>query len=148
MTSPSFRLLAARALTWLVSAIIGVVYGTAATVAHAYTVGIVPLGLLFAVIGTAALLLAFRALTGDRWTALAGGLGVVLATWVFSNVGPGGSAIVAAATEDTEWVPIAWTVAVPILVALVVAWPDLSRLRPVPDAPGPREAAQGERERT
>jgi hypothetical protein len=146
--SPSLRLLAARALTWLISAIIGVVYGTAATVAHAYTVGVLPLGLVFAVVGTAALLVAFRALTADRWTALAGGLGVVLATWVFSNVGPGGSAIVAAATDATQWIPITWTVAVPIIVALVVAWPDLSRMRPAEEARTVRAPEQGGRART
>jgi hypothetical protein len=134
VTTPA-RLLAARALTWLVSFVIGAVYGTAATVAHAYAVGGFPLGLLLAIIGTGGLLLALRALTGDRWTALSGGLGVVLATFVFSNIGPGGSAIVAPATDATAWIPVAWTVAVPILVALVVAWPDLSGLRadPRPD---------------
>lgn len=148
MTSPSLRLAAARALTWLVSAVIGVVYGTAATVAHAYAVGVFPLGLVFAVVGTGALLVAFRALTGDRWTALAGGLGVVLATWVFSNVGPGGSAIVAAASDATQWIPIAWTIAVPVLVMLVVAWPDLSRMRAAEEPRGVSEAAQSGRERT
>lgn len=128
MNSPAARLLAARVLTWLVAAVIGTVYGTAATVAHAYALGVFPLGLLLAVVGTGALLIALRALTGDRWTALAGGLGVVLATFVFSNVGPGGSAIVAPATDATAWIPVAWTIAVPVLVALVVAWPDLSGL--------------------
>lgn len=129
MTSPAARLLAARILTWLVSALIGAVYGTAATVGHAFALGVFPLGLILAIAGTGALLIAFRALTADRWTALAGGLGVVIVTLVFSNIGPGGSAIVAPATPETEWVPVAWTVAVPILVALVVAWPDLSHLR-------------------
>lgn len=134
--TPRARLLAARALTWAVSFVIGAVYGTAATVAHAYAVGGFPLGLILAILGTGGLLLALRALTADRWTALAGGLGVVLATFVFSNVGPGGSAIVAPATDATAWIPVAWTVAVPILVALVVAWPDLSGLRA--DAPAER----------
>lgn len=129
MTSPAAGLLAARILTWLVSVVIGAVYGTAATVGHAFALGAFPLGLILAVAGTGALLIAFRALTADRWTALAGGLGVVIVTLAFSNIGPGGSAIVAPATPATEWVPVAWTLAVPILVALVVAWPDLSSLR-------------------
>jgi hypothetical protein len=128
VNSPAARLLAARILTWAVSLAIGAVYGTAATVAHAFALGFFPLGLILAVVGTGALLIAFRALTGDRWTALAGGLGVLSAAFVFSNVGPGGSAIVAPASESTEWIPITWTVAVPVLVALVVAWPDLSGL--------------------
>jgi hypothetical protein len=111
--------------------VVGLVYGTAATVGHAYALGWFPLGLILAVIGTAALLIAFRALTGDRWTSLGGGVGVVAAMLVFSQVGPGGSAIVAAATPETEWIPLTWTFAVPLIAALVVAWPDLSRLRPV-----------------
>jgi hypothetical protein len=125
VTSPALRLIAARLLTWAISLVVGAVYGTAATVAHAFTVIGLPLGLVLAIVGTGGLLVAFRALTGDRWTALAGGLGVLLATFVFSNVGPGGSAIVAPATDATAWIPVAWTIAVPILVALVVAWPDL-----------------------
>lgn len=127
MTSPA-GLLAARALTWVVSLLIGAVYGTAATVGHAFALGVFPLGLVLAIIGTGALLVGFRALTADRWTALAGGLGVVLVTFLFSNVGPGGSAIVAPTSDATEWIPVAWTIAVPVLVALVVAWPDLSGL--------------------
>ncbi|WP_224793638.1 histidinol dehydrogenase [Microbacterium lushaniae] len=129
MTSPAFPVLAARVLTWMLSLVIGAVYGTAATVAHAYTVAGLPLGLVLAIVGTGALLVAFRTLTGDRWTALAGGLGVVGATLLFSNVGPGGSAIVAPASPATEWIPLTWTLAVPLLVAVVVAWPDLSHLR-------------------
>ncbi|MGP3536163.1 histidinol dehydrogenase [Microbacterium sp. RD1] len=128
MASPVSTLLA-RALTWVFSLAIGAVYGTAATVAHAFRWGVVPIGLLLAILGTGALLISFRALTADRWTALAAGLGVILATWVFSMVGPGGSAIVAPATAATEWIPVTWTIAVPLLVALVVAWPDLSSVR-------------------
>ncbi len=128
------RLIAARAVETVLSVVVGLVYGTAATVAHAYTVAGWPVGLVLAVVGTGALLVAFRALTGDRWTALAGGVGVILATFVFSNIGPGGSAIVAPASEATSWIPVTWTVAVPIAVALVVAWPDLSGVRPIPPA--------------
>lgn len=124
-----------RAATVVIALIVGVVYGTAATVAHSFALEWFPLGLLLAVVGSAALLVALRLLTGDRWTALAGGLGIVLATWNFSRVGPGGSAIVAAQSAATEWVPIAWSAAVPLLVALVVAWPDLSRVQPVRDDP-------------
>jgi len=122
-----------RLLTWLLAAVIGVVYGTAATVAHAFTIGVLPVGLVLSTVGTAALLIALRQLTSNRWTALAGGLGTLLAVVVFSGVGPGGSAIVAAPTVDTEWIPLAWTFVVPILVALVIAWPDTSRL------PAPRK---------
>ncbi len=123
-----------RIVGWLVAAVVGVFYGVAATVGHAFRLGPVPVGLILASIGTGALLIALRTLTGDRINALAGGIGVVGATFLFSQVGPGGSAIVAAATPDTEWIAVAWTIVGPLIVALVVGWPDLSRLRPA--APG------------
>lgn len=119
----------ARVATWLISALVGAVYGTAAAVGQGFVLGGFPLGLLLAVVGTTALLVALRALTADRWTALSGGLGVIAASWVFAQTGPGGSAIVAAATEATAWIPLTWTFAVPVVVAVVIAWPDLSRLR-------------------
>jgi hypothetical protein len=124
------RIRPARVVSFALSLVVGAAYGTAATVAHAFALGWFPLGLVIAVVGTGALLLALRLLTGDRWTALAGGLGVLGTMFLFSNVGPGGSAIVAAQSPAMEWVPLAWTVAVPLLVALVVAWPDLAALRP------------------
>jgi hypothetical protein len=121
--------LTARILTLVVAFVVGAVYGVAATVGHAYAIGWFPLGLILAVIGSGALLLALRLLTGDRWSALAGGAGLFLTTFVFSQVGPGGSAIVAPQSAATQWVPLAWTLAVPILIALVVTWPNLSHLR-------------------
>jgi len=105
--------------TWLVALAVGVVYGLAGTIAHSYTLGWFPLGLVLAVIGCAALLAAVRLLTADRWAALATGVGMVTATLIFSGRGPGGSVIVAQTTLATVW-----TIIVPILVAVVVAWPE------------------------
>ena len=117
--------IAARIATWLVALLVGAVYGLAGTIAHPFAWGWVPLGLVLAIIGCAALLVAMRMLTADRWTALATGIGMMLATLVFSGRGPGGSVIV----PQTSFA-LAWTIAVPVLVALVVAWPE--RVRPVP----------------
>jgi len=119
-----------RVVGWLVAFLVGAFYGTAATVGHAFRVGFVPLGLILATVGCAALLIALRTLTQDRINALAGGLGIIGATYVFSQPGLGGSAIVAAATPDTAWIAAAWTFVGPILMALVVFFPDLSRLQP------------------
>jgi len=113
-----------RLATLLVAFFVGAVYGLAGTIAHAYRLGWFPLGLVLAIIGSAALLTAVRLLTADRWAALASGIGMIIATLVISGTGPGGSVIV----EQTE-LAIVWTVSVPILVVLVVAWP--SRARPV-----------------
>jgi Family of unknown function (DUF6113) len=111
--------LPARLGTWVVALLVGIVYGLAGTIAHSFTWGWFPLGLILAILGSAALLAAVRLLTADRWAALATGLGMMLATLVFSGRGPGGSVIV----PQTS-LAIVWTVAVPILVAVVVAWPD------------------------
>jgi hypothetical protein len=121
-----------RVIGWVVAFAVGAFYGTAATVGHAFRIGFVPVGLILATIGSAALLVALRTLTQDRVNAIAGGMGIIAATYLFSQVGPGGSAIVAAATPDTEWIAIAWTFVGPILLALVAFWPDVSKLRAQP----------------
>ncbi|MCC2030565.1 DUF6113 family protein [Microbacterium allomyrinae] len=113
----------ARIGTWLIALLVGLVYGLAATIAHAYSIGWFPLGLVLAVVGCAALLMAVRLLTSDRWATLATGLGLMLTTLVFSGSGPGGSVIV-----PQTGLAVVWTFAVPILVAVAVAWPE--RLRP------------------
>lgn len=107
-----------RAGTWLVALLVGAVYGLAGTIAHAYVVGGIPLGLALGILGCAALLAAVRLLTTDRWSALATGMGMMVATLVFSGRGPGGSVIV----PESDLGSI-WTIALPILVAVVVAWP-------------------------
>lgn len=94
------------------------VYGSAGTVAHAYVLGPVPVGLVLALVGCAALLAAIRLLTGDRWSALAAGLGMMTAALVFSGAGPGGSIIVPQSTLGTVW-----TLALPLVVAVIIAWP-------------------------
>lgn len=113
---------APRLATLVVAFFVGAVYGLAGTIAHSYRLGWFPLGLVLAIIGSAALLAAVRLLTADRWAALASGIGMIAATLVFSGTGPGGSVIVA----QTD-LAIVWTVSVPILVVLVVAWPNPAR---------------------
>ncbi|MGB4778913.1 histidinol dehydrogenase [Microbacterium sp.] len=116
----------ARVGTWVVSVVIGIVYGVAGTIGQAAMWGPVPLGLVVATVGTGALLLAVRLLTADRWAALATGIGAMVATLVFSGRGPGGSVVVPAPEGADISTGIVWTIAVPILTALVVAWPVMS----------------------
>lgn len=111
--------LLARLGTWFVALIVGAVYGLAGTIAHAFEAGWFPLGLVLALIGCTALLVAVRLLTSDRWAALATGLGMMISTLVFSGKGPGGSVIVPEGTLGTVW-----TIALPVIVAFVVAWPE------------------------
>ncbi len=121
-----------RVVGWVVALLIGVFYGAAGTIGQAFRLGPVPLGLLLATLGSAALLVALRTLTGDRVNALAGGLGISLATYVFSQPGVGGSAIVAAPTPGTEWIPVVWTIVGPALMVFVAFWPTFSHLPPRP----------------
>ena len=110
----------ARVGTWVIALVVGAVYGLAGTIAHAYALGWFPLGLVLAILGCTALLAAVRLLTADRWAALGAVLGMMLATLVFSGKGPGGSVIVPESTLG-----VVWTIAIPIVVGIVVAWPSL-----------------------
>lgn len=114
----------ARAATWMVAFAVGVVYGLAGTIAHSFAWGWLPLGLILAVIGCGMLLAAVRLLTGDRWATLATGLGMMIATLVFSGRGPGGSVIVPESTLG-----VVWTLVLPLVVAIAVAWPNLAAAR-------------------
>ncbi|GAA1849627.1 histidinol dehydrogenase [Microbacterium koreense] len=107
-----------RVATWVVALVVGAFYGLAGTIAHAYTLGPLPVGLVLALVGCAALLVSVRLLTADRWSALSAGLGMMLSTLVFSGRGPGGSVIVPDSNLGTVW-----TIALPAVIALVVAWP-------------------------
>ncbi|WP_308163420.1 DUF6113 family protein [Microbacterium flavum] len=114
-----------RVATWAVALVIGLVYGVAGTIGQAATWGVLPLGLVIAIVGVAALLLAVRTLTSDRWTALATGLGAMIATLVFSGKGPGGSIVVPAPAGGQVSTGIIWTIAVPLVAAIIVGWPSL-----------------------
>jgi len=121
-----------RVISWVVALAVGLVYGAAGTIAHAYRLGALPVGLLLALLGVVALLVAVRTLTHDRWAALACGLGLVLATWVFSGSGPGGSVIVPSGKLDALAgvnLGIVWAVLVPLAAAIVVVWPARSAVR-------------------
>ncbi|MGF2948561.1 histidinol dehydrogenase [Microbacterium alcoholitolerans] len=112
-----------RGLSWLAAALVGAIYGIAATIAHSFTLGVVPVGLIVGAIGCAALLVALRALTGDRWAALAAGLGMMVLILVISQRGPGGSIIVPNTPLGNIWMYVASGI-----VLLVVAWPDMAKL--------------------
>ncbi|WP_194395732.1 DUF6113 family protein [Microbacterium atlanticum] len=108
---------------WLVAFVIGAFYGVAGTVAQGFRLGWFPLGLVLAVVGVTALLVAVRLLTGDRWATLATALGAMIATLVFSGAGPGGSVVVPQAADGAINPGVLWTILVPLVSAIVIAWP-------------------------
>lgn len=104
--------------------VIGGIYGVAGTIGQASLVLGLPLGLVIAIVGAAALVVGMRLLTADRWTGVAAGVGIMLTTLVFSGEGPGGSVVVPAPTDDGQLpTGVIWTIAVPVLVALIAGWP-------------------------
>ncbi len=119
-----------RVGTWIVALVVGGVYGVAGTIGQAASWGWLPVGLVVAVVGAAAIVAAVRLLTGDRWAALSTGLGIMVATLVFSGKGPGGSVIVPQPAEGEFSAGLVWTIAVPVIAAVVIAWPSTPGSRP------------------
>jgi hypothetical protein len=113
------RVLLIRVATWVVAFGVGALYGAAGTVNHAYRWAWIPVGLILSMIATGAVIVAVRSLIGDRWSALAVGVGAMVVTLVLSGPGAGGSVIV-----PESMLGVVWTLWIPIVTALVVAWPE------------------------
>jgi len=112
-----------RSLSWIAAAFVGAVYGTAGTIAHGFTWGVLPVGLIVGALACAALLVAVRALTHDRWATLATAIGMVIMLLLVSGEGPGGSVIVPNTVLGQVWIYLVLGIAF-----LVIIWPDLRRL--------------------
>ena len=123
-----------RVLSWVAAALVGGVYGVAGTIAHSVMWGPIPIGLIVAAVGCAAILIAVRALTHDRGAAVAAGLGMLAMIVLISGVGPGGSVVV----QDTLAGRI-WTYLAAGIVLLVIAWPSFSRQPVRPATPSSEE---------
>ncbi len=112
-----------RLLAWGVAFVGGLVFGVAGTISQSARIGGWWVGLGVALLAITALLISVRSLTEDRWAALATGMGLMIATLVLSGAGPGGSVVVPQPPEGEISSGQIWTIALPIIVALVVAWP-------------------------
>ena len=125
-----------RTLSWIAAALVGVVYGTAGTIAHSLMWGPIPIGLIVGGIACAALLVAVRALTHDRAAAVATAIGMIGMLLIISGPGPGGSVVVPDTPVGQIWIYLICGIAL-----LVIAWPNLRRLptqtRTQPQAPAP-----------
>jgi len=113
-----------RIATLVLAFIVGAIYGTLGTVGHrqAWQVGDVslPWGLVLALIGVAALLVAFRTIGGGRLVAAVAGLGVILVVGLLTLPGPGGSVLVVGDLTGTIW-----SIGPALVTVFVVAWPRL-----------------------
>lgn len=112
-----------RSLSWIAAAFVGAVYGTAGTIVHGFTWGVLPVGLIIGGLACAALLIAVRTLTHDRWATLATSLGMLVMLLLVSGEGPGGSVIVPNTVLGQVWIYLVLAIAF-----LVIIWPDLRRL--------------------
>ncbi len=104
--------------------VVGAIYGTLGTVGHrqVWQVGEVrlPWGLVLALVGVAALLVAFRTIGGGRLVAAVAGLGVILMVGLLTLPGPGGSVLVVGDLTGTVW-----SIGPALVTVFVVAWPRL-----------------------
>lgn len=140
-----------KALSWLGAVLAGAIFGVAGTICYASAVLkpaggliVIPLGLMLAAVACLGLLLAIRLLADDRGAVLGAGLGMLIALYVFSLQGPGGSVVVPQVAEGEAPLGMIWAWTLAIVVLLVVAWPDLrparaARARQV-DAASPDES--------
>lgn len=121
-----------RIAGWILAAIIGALFGAAGTITHGALPTPVPIGLIIAFVGCAAILVALRCLTEDRITVVAGAIGMYLAVFLLSQRGPGGSVVVPATTLG-----YVWTLGIAVIILLVVTWPRFKRpTQNPPIAPG------------
>lgn len=127
-----------RTLSWIAAALVGVVYGTAGTIAHSLMWGILPVGLIVGGIACGALLVAVRALTHDRAAAIATAIGMIGMLLIISGPGPGGSVIVPNTPVGQIWIYLVAGIAL-----LVIAWPNLKRRPSAPSAPSSASTAVG-----
>ncbi|WP_022894846.1 DUF6113 family protein [Agromyces subbeticus] len=115
--------------TIVIAFLIGLAFGTLATVGHRSVLRIgeiaIPWGLVAALVGVAALLLGIRLVAGGRAAAAAAGAGIVVAVAVLTLPGPGGSVIIVGDLTGTVW-----SIAPALIAVLVVAWPKLPSARP------------------
>lgn len=103
---------------------IGAVFGTAGTISYASMPWGLPFGIIVSLVGCAAILVAIRVIAHDRIAVVAAALGMLAALVLFSQVGPGGSIIV----PDSP-LAMVWSIGLTAVVVLIVAWPDMSKLR-------------------
>ncbi|HYI32285.1 MAG TPA: PIG-L family deacetylase [Glaciibacter sp.] len=107
---------------------VGVAFGVLGTIGHQSTIAVgpvsVPVGLILALGGAAALLVGLRLLVGDRVIVFFCALGMLGTIFLLSLRSTGGSVLIPAGLPGTLW-----SVAPTLVAALVLAWPKLPARR-------------------
>ncbi|PJJ62257.1 DUF6113 family protein [Compostimonas suwonensis] len=118
-----------RITTYVVSFVIGAVFGLLGTVAQQKMVMIgdtaVPIGLVLSLLGVTALLVGLRLVLHDRLIVLIAAIGILAVIALLSLPGPGGSVLIPQGT-----IGLVWTIAPTLVATIVVAWP---RIPPRPE---------------
>lgn len=121
---------AGRAGTFAFALVVGIVYGSVATIGHRNELRIgeivIPWGLVAALVGVLALLVGLRLVAGGRLAAAGAAVGIVGTVALLTLPGLGGSVLVAGDVIGTVW-----AVAPALISVLVVAWPKLPARSPV-----------------
>jgi hypothetical protein len=109
----------------------GAAFGMLGTVAHQTTLPVgqatLPVGLVLALAGAAALLVGLRMVLGDRMVVLLAAVGLLGTIFVLSLRSAGGSVLVPAGPAGTVW-----TLVPALIAALAVAWPKVPPRAPQP----------------
>lgn len=102
----------------------GIAFGLLGTIAHQSTIVVgsvtIPVGLILAVTGASALLIALRMLLADRVVVLAAAFGMLGTIFLLSLQSSGGSVLIPQGVPGTVW-----TVVPALVAAVAVAWPRL-----------------------
>lgn len=114
----------ARALACLMALAVGVGVGLLGTVTHPSQITMagvsLPTGLIASLIVASALLVGLRLVFGSRAPSAFAAIGLAAVLLVFAQAGPGGSVLIAGNLPG-----YVWTYGVPLVAALVIAWPRL-----------------------
>ncbi len=102
----------------------GIAFGLLGTIAHQSTIAVgavtIPVGLILAVTGASALLIALRMLLADRLVVLAAAVGLLGTIFLLSLQSSGGSVLIPQGVPGTVW-----TIVPALVAAVAVAWPRL-----------------------
>jgi hypothetical protein len=106
-----------RIIAMVVGAAVGAFFGIAGTIAHTVVLTVdeldFPVGLVVALLTCVALMVAIRALTNDVFIVLATGIGMLVALFLLSGGGPGGSILVPDEVTSHIWI---WSIVVAVAV--------------------------------